>query len=71
VAHTASPSLNTDDSIAAGEHTELDGVEDTPCKAAIDVLLPGCLVEVGLLLVKEEGVDAAVEMGVLGALVSG
>ncbi|KAI7150390.1 hypothetical protein KC360_g19 [Hortaea werneckii] len=40
-------------------HAELDGLRDTPLETLVDVLLPGDLLEVGLLLVVVEGPDAA------------
>jgi hypothetical protein len=65
VAHAAPPTLNTDDGIALGKHPELDRVHDTPLQAAVDVLLPGAGVEVGLGFVKVEGVHSAVQVGIL------
>lgn len=63
--HSASPALDADHRIADVENTQLDRVHDAPAQAAVDVLLPWRLVEVGLRLVEEEGVDTAVQVRVL------
>ena len=65
VAHSASPALHADDGIALAENTELDCVHDAPLETAVDILLPWGLLEIGLLLGEEEGVDATVQVGVL------
>lgn len=65
MAHSASPTLDTDNRIALVEDAESDGVGDAPLEAAIDVFLPRRLVEIWLFFVEEERVDAAVEVGVL------
>jgi hypothetical protein len=64
VAETTPPALDADDSVALLEHTKLESVADTPLEALVDILLPGDGLEVGLLLVVVEGVDAAVQVGV-------
>jgi hypothetical protein len=69
VAHTTSPSLDTDDGVSLGEDTELDCVHNAPLQAAIDVLLPGLAVEVWLRLREVEGIDTTVQVGVLCMLV--
>lgn len=65
VAHAAPPALHADNGVALAQNTELDSVHDTPCKTAVDILLPWGLLEIGLLLGEEEGVDATVQVGVL------
>lgn len=65
VAHAAPPALHADDGLTLAQNTKLNGVHDTPCETAVDVLLPWGLLEVGLLLGEEEGVDATVQVGVL------
>jgi hypothetical protein len=65
VAHTATPSLNTDDGVALVDDAELETVVDTPLEAAVDILLPDLDVEVGLALGEVEGPDTAVQVGVL------
>jgi hypothetical protein len=64
VAETTPPALDADDSVALLEHTELESVADAPLETLVDILLPGDGLEVGLLLVVVEGVDAAVQVGV-------
>lgn len=66
VAHTSTPSLNTNDALALLEHSQADCVPDTPLEAVVDVLLPWSCLEVGLLLVVVEGVYAAVQVRVSG-----
>jgi len=65
VAHTTPPALYADHGSTLGENTELDRIHDTPLEAAVDVLLPGGLVEVGLVFGEVEGIDTAVQMRVL------
>lgn len=65
MAFAAAPALNADDVVAFDQDAQLDGLGDTPLEAAVDVFLPVGLLEVGLLLGEEEGVDATVEVGVL------
>ena len=62
---TTPPALHTDDHIPLVEHAELDGLGDAPFEAAVDVFLPVDFFEVGFLFGEVEGVDAAVEVGVL------
>ncbi len=64
--HPAPPPLHTDHRIALLQNTELDGVLDAPLQPLVDVLLPRDALEVGLGFGVEEGVDAAVEVGVAG-----
>jgi hypothetical protein len=68
VAHSAPPALHADNRVALAQDTELDGVHDTPLKTAVDILLPGRLLEVRLLLGEVEGVYTAVQVGVLSTL---
>lgn len=63
--HPTSPSLNADDGVALADDFELESVAETPLESAVDVFLPDLDVEVGFLLREVEGVDAAVEVGVL------
>jgi len=65
MAFATAPALNADDVVAFVEDAQLDGLGNTPLEAAVDVFLPVGLLEVGLVLGEEEGVDAAVEVGVL------
>jgi hypothetical protein len=65
VTHATSPALHTDDGVATGEDTELDGVHDAPLETLVDIFLPRGLIEVRLLFVEEERVHSAVEMGIL------
>jgi hypothetical protein len=65
VAHTSPPALDTDNRVALAQNTELDSVHDTPLEAAVDILLPWALLEVGLLLREEEGVYTTVQVGIL------
>lgn len=65
MAFAAAPALNADDVVAFDQDAQLDGLGDTPLEAAVDVFLPVGLLEVGLLLGEEEGVDATVEVRVL------
>lgn len=69
MAHAASPALHTYDGVALVEHAELDGVHNTPCKTAVDILLPRSFAEVGFRLREVKGVDTTVEMRVLFKLV--
>lgn len=62
VAHTTSPALNTNDSIALSENTKLDGIHDTPLETTIDVLLPRGLVEIRLGLWEVERIHASVQV---------
>ena len=64
VAETTPPALDANDSIALLEHTKLESVADTPLETLVDILLPGNLLEVGLLFVVVEGVDTAVQVRV-------
>ena len=60
MALSTTPSLNANDVIALSKDAKLNGLSDTPFEAAVDVYLPVLLIEVGLLLREEEGVDAAI-----------
>lgn len=64
--HPTSPALNAHHSITGAQHTKLDGIHDAPLQTAVNILLPGDFIEVGLPFGEEERVDAAVEMGVAG-----
>jgi hypothetical protein len=68
VAHTATPSLNTDDGVALVDDAELETVVDTPLEAAVNILLPDLDVEVRLVLGEVEGPDTTVQVGVLEEL---
>jgi hypothetical protein len=70
VAHTAAPSLDTDDGVALVDDTKLEAVVDTPLEAAVDILLPDLDVEVGLGLGEVEGPHTTVKVGVLESVVS-
>lgn len=61
----ATPSLNADDHVAFAQHTEVDGLFDTPFQTTVDILLPVCLVEVGLLTRKQEWIDSTIQMRIL------
>jgi len=65
MAFATAPALDADDVVAFVQNAELDGLGDTPLEAAVDIFLPVGLLPVRLLLGEEEGVDAAVEVGVL------
>lgn len=65
VAHAAPPALDAHDWVTLVKDTELDGVVDAPLEAAVDVLLPRSVLEVWLLLVEEEGINATVKVGIL------
>jgi hypothetical protein len=65
VAHTAAPSLDTDDGVALVHDAELETVVDGPLETAVNILLPDLDVEVGLGLGEVEGPDTAVQVGVL------
>lgn len=70
VAHTAAPSLDTDNGVALVDNTELETVVDSPLEAAVDILLPDLDVEVGLLLREVEGPHTTVQVGVLEKLLA-
>lgn len=59
------PALHTDHQIILLQNAKIDGILDAPLEAAINILLPVCFVEVGLLLRIEEGVDTSVKVGIL------
>lgn len=61
----ATPSLNTDDVVAIGQDTELDGLGDSPFETSVDVLLPIVFVEIGLGLLKKEWVDTTIQVRIL------
>jgi hypothetical protein len=65
MAHATAPALDANDHVAARDDVEIETFADTPFQTAVDVLLPDGDVEVGFLLGEEEGVDTAVQMGVL------
>jgi hypothetical protein len=65
MSHTASPALHADDCVTTSKDAKLDGVHDAPCETLVDIFLPRSLIEVGFLLIEEEGVYATVKMGVL------
>ena len=65
MAHPAPPALYTNDRIALVQDAEINGSLDTELETVIDILLPWLRVEIRLWLGESEGVDAAIEMGVL------
>lgn len=65
VAHTAAPTLDTDNGVTLVDDSELETVVDTPLEAAVDILLPDLDVEVGLGLGEVEGPDTTVQVRVL------
>ncbi len=68
MAHSSSPSLNTDHRIALAEDTELDRIHDTPFQTTVNVLLPWLRIEVWLLFWEVEWINTTVEMRVLHLL---
>lgn len=60
VAHSASPALDADYGVAAGDDVELEALGDTPFETAVDVFLPAGLVEVGLGFVEDEWIYTTV-----------
>lgn len=66
VTHATLPALDDNKGVALGHDLELQCLGNTPLDAAVDILLPVHLGEVGLLLVKVEGVDTAVQVSVPG-----
>lgn len=65
MALATTPTLNADHILALGQNTQFDCLGDSPLETTIDVFLPIRLVEVGLLLREEEGVDSTIEMRIL------
>jgi hypothetical protein len=65
VAHSAPPSLHTDDGIASVENLELQRLDDAPFESAVNVLLPRYFLEIWLFLVEDERVNATVQMRIL------
>lgn len=65
MAHTATPALHADNRIAFVQDVEPDGLLDAPFQAVVNIHLPRFLLEIRFLLREEEGIDTAVEMGVL------
>lgn len=66
VAHTALPALDDDEGVARRHDVELQRLRDAPLDAAVDVLLPVDLGEIGLVLREVEWVHAAVQVAVSG-----
>lgn len=62
------PALNADDVIPPAQNAEFNGFADPPLEAAIDILLPIILAEVGLLLWEDEGIDTTIQMGILSSV---
>lgn len=62
------PALNADDVIAPAQNAEFNGFANPPLEAAIDILLPIILAEVGLLLWEDEGIDTTIQMGILSSM---
>lgn len=71
VAHTASPSLHTNNSVTTLENSKLHSVGNAPLETAVDILLPRHFIEVWFLFVEGEWVHSTVQMGVLVIKVSG
>ena len=67
MAHAPAPTLNADNSIAFVQNAKLDGIDDAPLQAAINVFLPRCAIEVRFSLIEQEGVHATVEVRILRA----
>lgn len=65
VALATAPTLNTDNRVTLVNDTQLESVGDTPLEASVNILLPDLDVEVRLLLREVEGVDTAVQVGIL------
>lgn len=61
----ATPSLNTDHIVASGQDAELDGLRDPPLETSVDIFLPVVLVKVGLILIEQERIDAAIQVRIL------
>ena len=70
MAHTATPSLDTDDRVTLVDDSELETVVDTPLEATVDVFLPDLDVEIRLGLREVERPHTAVQVGVLETVVS-
>lgn len=68
VAHTATPSLDTDDRVTLVDDSELETVVDTPLEATVDIFLPDLDVEIRLGLGEVERPHTAVQVGVLELL---
>lgn len=62
------PALDTDHVVAPAQDAKLDGFANPPLEAAIDILLPIILAEVGLLLWEDEGIDTAIQVGILSSM---
>ena len=65
MALSSTPSLHTDDHVAFFQNTEVYSGLDAPFQTAIDILLPVGLVEIGLFLGEQEGINAAIQVGIL------
>lgn len=66
VTHATLPALDDNEGVALGHNTELQRLGHTPLDAAVHVLLPVHRGEVGLRLVKVEGVHATVQVAEAG-----
>lgn len=62
--HTTTPSLYTNDALALLEHSQADGILNAPFETVVDILLPWCGLEVGLLGVVVEWVYPTVQVGI-------
>lgn len=62
------PALDADDIVTPAQDAELDGFANPPFEAAIHILLPIILAEVGLLLWEDEGIDTTIQMGILSSM---
>ena len=66
VSHTSAPALDADDGFVLLEDAELDGVEDAPLQAVVDIFLPRRITEIRLLYVVMERIHPAGQMRVAG-----
>ena len=57
--------MYTDNHISLVEHTQFNGLSNAPFEAAVNVFLPVGFFEVGFFFGEVEGVDTAVEVGIL------
>lgn len=64
IAHTSTPSLNTDDTVTLVEDAQLDGLANAPLETLVNILLPVRAAEIRLRLWEVEGINATIQMGV-------
>jgi hypothetical protein len=65
VTFTSTPALDTNHGVSVAENAEPHGFSDAPFQTAIDIFLPGMLIEVGLFFREDERVDSTVQMRIL------